>query len=119
VLDAITWEPLPAARLAALLEHARCQAAVTILTERHQAADEQLRFWVAYLLGCSQSERAVPALTALSRDPSPEVRASAAAAIARLPGWAPPSLAADRSSVIRSRAARAVGAARDTTSLRT
>jgi HEAT repeat protein len=70
--------PLPASRIAALLEGAAPGRLIPVLRRHVSSPDGTKRFWVASLAGVAGSERALQILLTLSADPVLDVRAAAA-----------------------------------------
>lgn len=105
--------PLPASRVAALLESSPYEDAVRILTEELDGAPPAQRFWTAFLAGRTGDERAPELLRRLAGDADPNVRANAAEAIGAIAGDRGHELLLElaRDSVwyVRAHAARALG----------
>lgn len=116
LLDALTAELLPPARIAALIETFRCRDARKLIEPRAGADDAKMRYWACYLLGRLGDQLSLPVIERLARDPSDDVRANAADAIACFPAQTVlADLLEDESWVVRSHAARSAGTIRDAT----
>lgn len=113
LLDALTAERLPPARIAALIETFRCRDARELIELRAGADDAKVRYWACYLLGRLGDQLSLPVIERLAHDASDDVRANAADAIARFPAQTVlADLLDDESWVVRSHAARSAGIAR-------
>jgi HEAT repeat protein len=77
--------PLPASRVAVLLEESAWTDPVPVLAQEVPGASATVRFWAAYLAGRSGDPAAIPLLTRLAADADADVRASAAEALGRFP----------------------------------
>ncbi len=87
-----------------------------VVARARRDPDPDVRSWVAYLLGRSRSAHAGTWLESLAADPEPEVRASAAEALAEFPETAIlESLLSDPPWLVRANAAKAIGDADVTT----
>ena len=107
LLGALTLETVPPARVAALLETFRCPDARPMIEQRADAAEAEIRYWAAYLLGRLGDPRSAPVVERLTRDVSEDVRANAAEALVSFPDEATlRRLLADESWVVRSHAAK-------------
>lgn len=112
LLFALTKQRLPAARIASLLEAFRCPSARELIERRAESDNPRVRYWVAYLLGSLADPRSASVIEELTFDPEEDVRANAAESLANFPSEAHlRRLLNDESWVVRSHAAKAVGAA--------
>jgi HEAT repeat protein len=110
LLDALTGPAISPERVAGLLEAFSCPEARALIESRAAAEDPRIRYWVAYLLGRLADPRSAPAVLRLTRDPSEDVRANAAEALASFPDEAAlRRLLADESWVVRAHAAKSAG----------
>ena len=110
LLDALTAERLPPARIAALIETFPCPDARELIEPRAGADDARVRYWACYLLGRLGDQLSLPVIERLAHDPSDDVRANAADAIACFPAQTVlGDLLDDESWVVRSHAARSAG----------
>jgi HEAT repeat protein len=112
LLFALTKQRLPAARIASLLEAFRCPSARELIERRAESDNPKVRYWVAYLLGALADPRSTSVIEQLTFDPEEDVRANAAESLASFPSETHlRRLLDDESWVVRSHAAKAVGAA--------
>jgi HEAT repeat protein len=113
LLDALMAGVIFPPRVAALLETFRCPEARELIERRADTDQPELRYWVAYLLGRLGDPRSEPLIDRLAHDPSEDVRANAAEALASFPNDTTlRRLLADESWVVRSHAAKTAGVTR-------
>ncbi len=110
LLDALTAERLPPARIATLIETFPCHDARELIELRASADDANVRYWACYLLGRLGDQVSLPVVERLAHDASEDVRANAADAIACFQVHTVlGDLLEDESWVVRSHAARSAG----------
>ncbi len=81
LLNSMDEGRLARSRMAAILESSHYKNVLPLLAEQADDPRQEVRFWIAYLLGRSENTDALPLLYDLSDDENSDVRASSAEAI--------------------------------------
>ena len=114
LLGLLDTGPLPASRIATLLEESAHAAPAATLNRAVPGGSTAVRFWGAYLAGRTRDPRLLPLLTSLAADPDLKVRANTAEALASLsPEMTSRTLfhlSRDEQWMVRAHAARSLGA---------
>ena len=81
LLNSLNEGRLARSRMAAILESSHYKYVLPLLSEHASDPRQEVRYWIAYLLGRSENIDALPILYDMTNDEDPDVRASTADAI--------------------------------------